>query len=368
MDTNVEIEQLALPDALDSPGAGPFLAAAALANAVERECQGHDDFAATPLVQLVQGRDDAYTRHVLLVARRGGVLAGRATMSLPRRDNTHLANINVQVAPAHRRAGVGTALLERLQALAAGAQRSVLSGWSDHTLSGAGTGAAWDVVVPTTGSGRVPANSPAAGFARAHGFVLEQAEKISVLHLAQGAPAAAGHGTGGYELVSWGPHCPDGLLDPYAALRRSMSTEVPLGGLDAREEAWDGERVRIEEEAIARKGETVLVTVARHGATGRLAGHTVLEFNPAQPAVAFQNDTLVLPEHRGHGLGRRMKDANLAAAARDWPTVERIYTFNAEENTNMLAINIAMGFIRAGTAATWQKKLAAPHGAPIGES
>lgn len=365
MGTSIDIEQIALPEAVDSADAGTFLELAGLANAVERECQGHGDFAATPLVQLVQGRDDDWTRHILLAARHDGALAGRATVSLPQRDNTHLATINIQVDAGHRRAGVGTALLERIQHFAAAAGRTVLSGWSDHT----GTGGApeWNAVVPTTGAGRVPADSAAAGFARAHGFVLEQAEKISVLHLAAARRADPARARDGYELLTWAVHCPPELLADYAALRQSMSTEVPLGGLDVQEELWDGGRVRTDEDATVGKGEATLVTVARHRATGALAGHTVLEFNPEQAAVAFQNDTLVRPEHRGHGLGRRMKDANLATAMRDWPTVERIYTFNAEENENMLAINIAMGFIRAGTTATWQKKLAAPHGVPMGE-
>ncbi|WP_196810965.1 GNAT family N-acetyltransferase [Arthrobacter sp. 35W] len=372
--SSISIVQLGIPQSLQAPGAGPFVAAAELANLVERDTQGSGDFATSPAAALARAQRQDYDEKLLLAAYDGGELVGRASLNLPLADNLHLADLHIQVHPDHRRRGAGSALLARATELARERGRTVLCGWSDH-LEQPGTEAAGRTLVATTGAGSVSLEAAAAGFAVAHGFVLEQVDKISVLHLAAPGPGQAEDpaveppldSRGGFELLLWNGRCPEAVLEAYADLRRRMSTEVPLGGLDLHEERWDGARVRAEEDEVAAKGSSLLVAVAREAATGALAGHTVLEHSPDVPAVAFQNDTLVLPSYRGHGLGRRMKDANLAAAGREWPTVERIYTFNAEENANMLAINIAMGFVRAGATATWQKILAAPQGPPMGE-
>jgi len=39
------------------------------------------------------------------------------------------------------------------------------------------------------------------------------------------------------------------------------------------------------------------------------------------------------------------------------PDAVRIHTWNAEENAFMLAINVALGFRRAGVTGAWQKRL-----------
>jgi hypothetical protein len=66
----------------------------------------------------------------------------------------------------------------------------------------------------------------------------------------------------------------------------------------------------------------------------------------------------VLRAHRGNRLGMYLKAANLLAVPAAWPSVERIYTWNAEENSPMLSVNIELGFTPAGRVAAWQKHLA----------
>jgi GNAT superfamily N-acetyltransferase len=139
-----------------------------------------------------------------------------------------------------------------------------------------------------------------------------------------------------------------------------MSTDAPLGDLDLEEEVWDEGRVRESEDQLARSGGRSLVSAALHLPTGSLAGHTVLEQYEASPAVSYQEDTLVLKGHRGHRLGMLLKSANLLAAISAWPRVERIYTWNAEENSPMLSVNIELGFEPAGPVAAWQKRFDRP--------
>jgi hypothetical protein len=81
----------------------------------------------------------------------------------------------------------------------------------------------------------------------------------------------------------------------------------PLGDVQLEEEHWDQERVRAEYRRIAAMGRRVVDTFALHEASGVLVGYTQVQVPRESPAVAFQQDTLVMREHRGHRLGLRMK-------------------------------------------------------------
>lgn len=94
-----------------------------------------------------------------------------------------------------------------------------------------------------------------------------------------------------------------------------------------------------------------------HCASGELAGYTEVWVKLDDPAVAYQENTIVRADHRGHRLGMWLKAANLQTLARDFPQVRRIHTWNAEENEHMLAINVALGFAPAGVEGAWQLRL-----------
>ena len=72
---------------------------------------------------------------------------------------------------------------------------------------------------------------------------------------------------------------------------------------------------------------------------------------------ALQGDTIVVPEHRGHRLGLRVKLANLELLAARHPDVHRIGTYNAEDNRFMLAVNTALGYRPAGSLVEWELDL-----------
>ena len=55
--------------------------------------------------------------------------------------------------------------------------------------------------------------------------------------------------------------------------------------------------------------------------------------------------------------GMLVKTANLQRLAAERPTVRRVGTWNAEENSYMLSINVALGFRPAGGSGEWQLKL-----------
>lgn len=245
------------------------------------------------------------------------------------------------------------------QAAAADGRRTIL-GETDHPAPN-GT-AAGDAVMPKSGTGAVPSDT-AAGFAGARGFTLEQVERVSLLEMADSAVgqetlnAAAAAAGADYGLEFWRGACPEHLVDTYAQLRQKMSTDAPMAGLDLEEEQWDAARVREAERKALEMDAEVLVSAAKHLPTGRLVGHTVLMVFNANPAVAFQDDTLVLRGHRGHRLGMLLKAANLVRLREELPEAARVWTWNAAENRYMLAINDQLGFVPVGWSGEWQKLL-----------
>jgi GNAT superfamily N-acetyltransferase len=128
-----------------------------------------------------------------------------------------------------------------------------------------------------------------------------------------------------------------------------------MGDLVLEEERWDEERVRADYERIAAVGRRVVDAYALHEATGALVGYTQVQVPQADPEVAFQQDTLVLREHRGHGLGLRMKAAGTLALMDGSPTTGSVRTWNADDNAPMLAVNTALGFVHDGMMREWQK-------------
>ena len=126
--------------------------------------------------------------------------------------------------------------------------------------------------------------------------------------------AVAGDDADGYVVRTCWDGIPEAWLAGRAELSRRMSTDIPMGDLVLEEESWDEERVRTDYQRIAAIGRRVVDAYAQHEATGELVGYTQVQVPQADPQVAFQQDTLVMREHRGHGLGLRMKAAGHAGA------------------------------------------------------
>src|SRR5690606_11690552 len=130
----------------------------------------------------------------------------------------------------------------------------------------------------------------------------------------------------------------------------------PLGALDYEPEAWDVERLREDERRLEAQQRTSYVSVAV-APDGRIAGHTQAVVPATDPGRAFQWDTLVLPEHRGHRLGSALKVANLRRLQAEQPEVTSISTWNAEDNGPMIAVNDALGFRPVEVLEEWQRDL-----------
>lgn len=265
--------------------------------------------------------DDVYGTHVALLARDdagAAVAGGLATM--PLKDNTDFVFIDVFTPLECRRQGFGTRMLEALLEI------------------GRSHGRRTAFVEPMWGVDHE--GSPGRSFAEARGFELDIVDAVRELTLPAELPPL--EIDTGYTLQTWRGACPDDVVDQYADLRRILVEEAPSGDAGLENEYWDAVRVRQDERDLARMGRQMQVTVART-TRGELAGHTQLCF-PNGADEAFQWDTLVRPEHRGHGLGLALKIRTMQAAADLLDGRRRITTENAASNSHMIAVNELLGF------------------------
>lgn len=267
--------------------------------------------------------DDAqYVDIVALLARDdAGVVVGTGHIEFPLRDNLNLAYVGVNVVAGHRRRGHGTALAEAFAALA-----------REHGRSTLFAEARWPADQERSGNTR---------FAEARGFRLDQTDAHRVLFLPATMPDAPVED--GYTLHTWRGRCPEEWLDQYAVLLSLIVQEAPSGDYPLENEFFDAARIRSDEELLRRQGRLMQVAVAV-SAEGVLAGHTQLVFPEADPHDVYQWDTLVLGEHRGHGLGLALK-VHAMESAKDLLVGRRhVHTYNAVANRPMIAVNELMGF------------------------
>jgi len=131
-------------------------------------------------------------------------------------------------------------------------------------------------------------------------------------------------------------------LRSYVQAKEAMA-DAPTGGLSWQPPVLDAAKWRGIEEVLDRRGQQVRIIVAIHQASGAVAGLTEVTFSRINPRRATQEDTIVVPEHRGRGLGLVVKADMLRWLRTECPQVHEIETWNAESNAHMLAINDRLG-------------------------
>ncbi|REJ04919.1 GNAT family N-acetyltransferase [Microbacterium bovistercoris] len=286
----------------------------------------------------------ATTEERAYAALQDGAVVGSASLTLSLKDNLHSAGIGVNVPPQHRRQGVGTALLAHVEAEAIAAGRTTMR-----------VDILWPASAPADGTGQ-----PNREFARRHGYEIAIGDLQNRLEL----PVADGvidsllaktPASDGYDLHSWRGPVPEAFVAEWAALDAVLDTEAPTGDLDIEAASADVGDLRDDEALLARQNRTSFGTVAI-SPDGAVAAYTQIVVS-GDDGNAYQWGTLVRREDRGHRLGMRVKLANLRMLQRESPRTPRIYTFNAESNEHMLAVNTRLGFIPTARLAELQKKL-----------
>lgn len=273
-----------------------------------------------------------------------GRVVGRVQIELPQLDNLDNARVLVAVRPDYRRRGIGTALLDRAIEVASARGRVRVVADTVGTLDG--------------GPPRDPAGRE---FALAVGAKEAGAEVRRRLDLATVDPVehavllteALRHAAG-YRLIFWHGSVPEEHLSRAAYLDGRLLEDAPIGELDWEPAKMDAGRFRSMEHAVTVRRRRPYNAGAVHEATGRLAAFTAISMDATVPDHAWQNITIVDPEHRGHRLGLFVKLANLARARRAEPALSVLDTWNSEDNHRMIAINETIGYRPVDRWSNWQ--------------
>lgn len=273
----------------------------------------------------------------VLTARVGDRLAGAAVVGFPHQDNRHTVFVSpLVVAPGMRRRGVSQVLLAAVAAEARAAGRTVvLSQVSRLGPQAPSAGLSFAAAVGATVAGRSLEQ------------VLDVTAAVAGIPPEPAAPDPPPSDPvpgDAYEVLDWTDTAPDDVVEAWARLRGRMSTDSPPDDRPDEPEVWDTDRVRNSERRFAAQGRTCLVSAARDRASGDLVAYTMLSVAPADPGIAYQEDTLVAAGHRGHGLGLRLKRRTVARLMAASPATVELLTWNSSTNGPMLAVNAALGY------------------------
>jgi ribosomal protein S18 acetylase RimI-like enzyme len=278
----------------------------------------------------------------------GGRMVGELMMSMPLLDNLDAVDVWIWVHPSHQRRGIGSRLAGHAHDTVAAAGRHVCQAQA------------------RIGTDRDNGN---ARFARGLGYTLANTEierrlplPADLARLDELAAAAAPYHRG-YDIRTVVGPVPDDLADSYVALKNLLVVEAPTGELDVEAGRETVAELAAQERMMAASGR-VRVGAYAVAPTGEVAGYSVAAVGNDRHRHVDQWGTLVHPAHRGHRLGMAVKCAGLRALSQSFPDKRFIETTNAETNTHMVAINVALGFEVAHVYGDFQKRLADPGSAP----
>ncbi|WP_400999158.1 GNAT family N-acetyltransferase [Agromyces sp. GXQ0307] len=349
-----DLRPISSPDRVGVPESADLEAYADFARRIQLETIGTDEFSHSAAELAVLGGNPYLERRRFGIFDDGRLVAAAAAWWEREHEGGAPMITMVGVDPAYRRRGLGGRVLDAIEASARDAGRHSTILISEHrTDDGDG-----ERVRAPQGGASLPAGAPSVRFARSRGYELGQLLVASALTVGgRGRDfrglAEQAERRDGYRLEQWRDHTPEEHLDAFAAARSQMVAEMPSGAVDFPDEHWDAARILDEEARAVAAGRTQL-TVAAIAPNGEVAGFTMLALAPGKRG-AYQDDTLVLSPHRGHGLGLRMKLANLVALTDAASDRSVVYTWNADENGPMLAINRELGFRPHSIQATWQR-------------
>ncbi|MFD5664598.1 GNAT family N-acetyltransferase [Streptomyces anthocyanicus] len=268
----------------------------------------------------------------------GGPLGYAFLRVFTREGQDHLAELTLNVHAAERRRGVGSRLLDAAVAAAREAGRRSVVAQAD-------------------------ADMPGDHFLAASGFRKVLALTYARLDLGGTGGGRAGETDAiverphpGYRLVSWRGTVPDDLAGTFADSRRAMD-DMPMDDTDYGVVVWDVERVLAAARAVADRGEQLTTVAVVDESDGSVAGFSEFVVPGDGKGDGLHYGTGVLPEHRGHGLGRWMKAESIRLARAQHPDLAGLVTDTADSNTHMRRINDALGYAPTHRALEYQLDL-----------
>ncbi len=286
-------------------------------------------------------------RHEFFVAWQDGQPVGRIMADIPTKENLDVLAADVWVIPSARRKGMGTKLFEFTKSLADSYDRKRLFASS-----------LWPA------EGFEYPDSSGAAFAEHLGYkpsMVDMSRRLDVTAaddaahegMLQRAKAKATD----YTVVQWKGLPPSQYAEDLAYLDSRLGTDAPQGELNIEAPKIDADRMRAFQKANLAREKIGYHTAAVHAQTGRLVAWTTITKEQSLAWHGFQQITIVDPDHRGNRLGALVKVENLRFLRAEEPTVTSIDTFNAADNSYMIAINESMGFKPLYAFQNWQREI-----------
>jgi GNAT superfamily N-acetyltransferase len=190
--------------------------------------------------------------------------------------------------------------------------------------------------------------TPAVKFYESFGFECAYTETRSVLELSTVDWLRLGEMAGGVaagyriEYHPGGP--PEEFYESYASAKYLARSVVDLGDLELRPSSYNAERLRASLATLHMRGMKPYIVLCIHEPSGEVVGLTEVVVAAQHPDRADQYDTVVVPEHRGYGLGRAIKARMLFELRSAEPRLRSVQTWNAFDAEGMLKVNSELGF------------------------
>lgn len=254
-------------------------------------------------------------------------VVGAMLLERPLKEDLQTIEVEIDVPPENRGRGIGTALWRWACDYAAAHDRTVFQS---------------TVNVP---AGNFLRDTAGGKFALKCGFESKNVEDHLVVPLPFDtgvlAEIESGAESAGYDIVSWAGPCPEEHLDTLAEMYTVMSQDVPVGELSREAQVWDAARTAENQQRLARN---YLSIISLAVTASEPAGYTEILIPHEDDRNVLQESTLVLRRHRGHGLGARLKAANLRRLAGHEGPRTVLHTWTDIDNAPMQRVNKRFGF------------------------
>lgn len=265
----------------------------------------------------------------------GEMLVGRAMTFTPQQENLESISVGVAVHPAHRGQGIATALVE--EALLPAIEQSGRTLVEAYGEIEAGV----DPEDPAHPVHRIAARLGVTrknlAVCRALPLPLDPA-RLDALE------AESAQKRGEYRIEQWVGEIPEEHLSAYGRLLTQLEIDEPDEEVEHEPAEYTPERIRVSERRMREAG-TIRILAVAVAPDGEFVGNSEVHVHEAPGStLGYQENTLVMPEHRGHRLGLGLKVATHRQLAERAPQLRSLVTWNSHVNPWMIQVNEKLGY------------------------
>ena len=265
----------------------------------------------------------------------GESLVGRAAAFIPLQENLESISVGVSVHPAFRGQGVATLLAQEvLMPAIRDSGRTLIEGCGE---------------IPEGHDPDSP-DHPVNRLARRLGISRKNLAVCRALPLPladtllDALQAEAEEKLGQYRVELWDGDIPEEHLEAYGLMLRQLELDEPDEEVEHEAPEYTPERIREGERRLREQG-LVKITAVAIAPDGSFAGNTEVHVHSSPGStLGWQENTLVMPEHRGHRLGLALKVATHRHLRERAPQLRTLVTWNSHVNPWMIEINEKLGY------------------------